>query len=175
MIYLFNVNKDDDFCSVIVDSIKEDTVKILEIIEQDSISLWCQNVKKLHQNYNIIDQKYLGTDEYFRVLKLVCPENKKLIYKKEWEDLSIDKLIRKLTNNLIELPLDWEHLKQCIFDNDIKIDSLKLIASINYFWVDETPEDNGIFSYYERKKEERVKPWTPFGDISLEQVLRYFD
>lgn len=175
MLYLFNANKDDNFCSIILDSLTGDTVKILELIEQDNPSLWCDTVRKLHKNYNIMHYYYLGSDEYYNVLKLIFSGKNKLLYRKEWEDLSIDKLIRKLTNNLIELPLDWEHLKQCIFDNDIKIDSLKLIASINYFWVDETPEDNGIFSYYERKKEERIKHWTPFGDISLEQVLRYFD
>lgn len=175
MIYLFNVNKDDNFCSIILDSLTGDTIRILELIEQDNPSLWCETVRKLHKNYNIIHYYYLGSDEYYNVLKLIFSGQNKLIYRKEWEDLSIDKLIRKLTNNSIALSSEWEYLKDYIFDNDIKIDCLKFVASISGFWVNDKREENGIFSYYERKKEESKKPYIPFEDISLERVLRYFD
>lgn len=175
MLYLFNANKDDNFCSIILDSLTGDTVKILELIEQDNPSLWCDTVRKLHKNYNIIHYYYLGSDEYYNVLKLIFSGKNKLLYRKEWEDLSIDKLIRKITNNSIVLPSEWEHLKGYIFDNDIKIDCLKFIASIRGFWIDEKLEGNGIFSYYERKKEEPTKPYMPFEDACLERVLSYFD
>ena len=174
MIYMFNISKDDGYCTAILDNLNCYNVKILELIEYDDINLWCQTVKKLHQNYNIRHHYYLGKDDYLSVLKLVCPEIKRLIYRKEWEDLSMDKLIKKITNNLIELPLEWEHLKSGIFTDDIKIDSLKLIASINCFWVDEIPEDNEIFKDYDRKKEEKVKRWE-YSDITLQEVLRHFD
>ena len=175
MIYMFNVSKDDGFCTVIGEIINSFSIKILELIECDDVNLWCQTVRKLHKNYNIIHHYYLGSDEYFSILKLICPEQNKLIYRKEWEDLSIDKLIRKLTNNSIALSSEWEYLKDYIFDNDIKIDCLKFVASISGFWVNDKREENGIFSYYERKKEEPKKPYIPFEDISLERVLSYFD
>ena len=57
---------------------------------------------------------------------------------------------------------------------NVKIDSLKLIASINCFWMDEKVEDNGIFRDYQRKKEESVKRWT-YSDITVQEVLRHFD
>jgi len=174
MIYMFNVSKDDGFCTVIGEIINSFSIKILELIECDDVNLWCQTVRKLHKNYNIIHHYYLGSDEYFSILKLICPELKKQIYRKEWEELNLDKLLKKLTDK-IELPLEWEHLKGFIFDKDIKIDCLKFVASVNCFWVDDKREENGIFSYYERKKEESKKPYIPFEDISLERVLRYFD
>ena len=174
MIYLFNVSKDDGFCTIVADSITIYNVKILELIEYDDINLWYQNIIKLHQKYNIRHQYYLGSDDFFNVLKLASPEYKRLIYRKEFDDLTLDKLIKKLSNNTIELSLEWDFLKTEIFSNDIKIDSLKLIASINCFWMDEKVEDNGIFRDYQRKKEESVKRWT-YSDITVQEVLRHFD
>ena len=174
MIYLFNVSKDDGFCTIVADSITIYNVKILELIEYDDINLWYQNIIKIHQKYNVRHQYYLGSDDFFNVMKLASPEYKRLIYRKEFDDLTLDKLIKKLTNNTIELPLEWDFLKTEIFSNDIKIDSLKLIASINCFWMDEKVEDNGIFRDYQRKKEESVKRWT-YSDITVQEVLRHFD
>ena len=174
MIYLFNVSKDDGFCTIVADSITIYNVKILELIEYDDINLWYQNIIKIHQKYNVRHQYYLGSDDFFNVLKLASPEYKRLIYRKEFDDLTLDKLIKKLSNNTIELSLEWEYLKTEIFSNDIKIDSLKLIASINCFWMDEKVEDNGIFRDYQRKKEESVKRWT-YSDITVQEVLRHFD
>ena len=174
MIYLFNVSKDDGFCTIVADSITIYNVKILELIEYDDINLWYQNIIKIHQKYNIRHQYYLGSDDFFNVLKLASPEYKRLIYRKEFDDLTLDKLIKKLSNNTIELSLEWDFLKTEIFSNDIKIDSLKLIASINCFWMDEKVEDNGIFRDYQRKKEESVKRWT-YSDITVQEVLRHFD
>lgn len=174
MIYMFNVSKDDGFCTVIGEIVNIYSIKILELIECDDINLWCQTVRKLHQNYNIRHHYYLGTDDYFSILKSISPELRKLIYRKEWEELSLDKLLKKLTDNKIELPLEWEYLKGCIFDKDIKTDTLKMIASVNCFWQDERVEDNGIFRDYQRKKEESTKLWT-YSDITLQEVLRHFD
>ena len=174
MIYLFNVSKDDGFCTIVADSITIYNVKILELIEYDDINLWYQNIIKIHQKYNVRHQYYLGSDDFFNVLKLASPEYKRLIYRKEFDDLTLDKLIKKLSNNTIELSLEWDFLKTEIFSNDIKIDSLKLIASINCFWMDEKVEDNGIFRDYQRKKEESVKRWT-YSDITVQEVLRHFD
>ena len=53
MIYMFNVNKDDGFCTVIADSVTIYNVKILELIESDNINSWYQNIIKLHQNYKM--------------------------------------------------------------------------------------------------------------------------
>ena len=171
---MFNVSKDDGFCTVIADNLTCYNVKILELIEYDDINLWFQNIRKLHQNYNIRHHYYMGSDDYLSILKSGCPELKRLIYRKEWDDLKLDKLIKKLTDKLIELPQEWEHLKTEIFTNDIKIDSLKLIASINCFWIDERVEDNGIFRDYNHKKQETVKRWE-YSDITLQEVLRHFD
>ena len=174
MIYLFNISKDDGFCTIVADSVTIYNVKIIELIEFDDINLWYQNIIKIHQKYNIRHQYYLGSDDFFNVLKLASPEYKRLIYRKEFDDLTLDKLIKKLSNNTIELSLEWDFLKTEIFSNDIKIDSLKLIASINCFWMDEKVEDNGIFRDYQRKKEESVKRWT-YSDITVQEVLRHFD
>lgn len=174
MIYLFNVSKDDGFCTIVADSVTIYNVKILELIEFDDINLWYQNIIKLHQNYNVIHHYYLGSDDYFSILKLACPEYKRIIYLKEWDDLKLDKLIKKLTDKLIELPLEWDYLKTEIFTNDIKIDSLKLIASINCFWIDERVEDNGIFRDYNHRKTEKTTVWQ-YSDITIQDVLRHFD
>ena len=174
MIYMFNVSKDDGFCIIVADSVTIYNVKILELIEYDDINLWYQNIIKIHQKYNIRHQYYLGSDDFFNVLKLASPEYKRLIYRKEFDDLTLDKLIKKLSNNTIELSLECEYLKTEIFSNDIKIDSLKLIASINCFWIDERVKDNGIIRDYNHKKQVIVKRWE-YSDITLQDVLRHFD
>ena len=174
MIYLFNVSKDDGFCTIVADSITIYNVKILELIEYDDINLWYQNIIKIHQKYNIRHQYYLGSDDFFNVLKLASPEYKRLIYRKEFDDLTLDKLIKKLSNNTIELSLEWEYLKTEIFSNDIKIDSLKLIASINCFWIDERVKDNGIIRDYNHRKPKKTTVWQ-YSDITVKEVMRHFD
>ena len=44
MIYLFNVSKDDGFCTIVADSVTIYNVKIIELIEYDDINLWYQNI-----------------------------------------------------------------------------------------------------------------------------------
>ena len=88
MIYLFNLSKDDGFCTIVADSVTIYNVKILELIESDDINLWYQNIIKIHQKYNVRHQYYLGSDDFFNVLKLASPEYKRLIYRKEFDDLT---------------------------------------------------------------------------------------
>lgn len=178
MIYLFTVNissTDTNFCLAVGQNSDYQHIKILELIEFDNINLWYETVKKIFQKYRIDYHYYLGSDEYLSILRLALPEQKRYIIRKEREDLSLDKLIKKLTNNLIELPTELDYLKGSIFTDDIKIDTLKLIASLSAYWVEEKPEVNPIFSYYERRSEEIEQPWTPYPDASLERVLRCFD
>ncbi|MBD2485875.1 hypothetical protein [Planktothrix sp. FACHB-1365] len=176
MIYMFNVSKDDGFCTVIGEIINIYSIKILELIECDDINLWCQTVRKLHQNYNVRYHYYLGTDDYFSILKSISPEYKKLIYRKEWEELNLEKLLKKLTNNKIELPLEWEHLRECIFDKDIKTDTLKLIACLSCFYVEFKPYSDGVFIHYNPVQEnDIIKSFSPFGDVSVESVKKLFE
>lgn len=178
MIYLLTVTTNsinNNFCLAVGQNSDCQHIKIEELIEFDNINLWFETVKKIFQKYRIDYHYYLGTDEYLSVLRLALPEHKRIVYRKEREDLSLDKLIKKLTNNLIELPSELEHLKGSIFTEDIKIDVLKLIASINAYWVEEKPEANPIFSYYERRSEEIEQPWTPYDNVSLEKVLSCFE
>ena len=108
------------------------------------------------------------------MLELTIPEQKRAVYRKEKGDLCLEKLIRKISKNKIEFSSDFDYLKTLIFTEDIKIEALKLLAYPLAYWADHKPESDAIFTYYERRKEE-LKPYSLFGDITLEQVLKHFE
>jgi hypothetical protein len=175
MIYLFNVSKDDNFCSVILNILDVTHVEIIELIEFDNVNVWFQSVKNLFQKYNINYHYYLGSDEYYTILKLAIPKEKTAIIRKVWEDLNTVKLIKKIQDNLLDFPIDLEHLKDDIFMDDIKTDTLKLIASLSGFYVDFKPYSDGVFMHYSPVHERDNINYSIFGDASLERVLKCFE
>lgn len=162
MIYLISVTSNDSFCLAIVQNPDYLHIKITDLVEFDNINLWFQSVVDLYKKYDISYHYYMGCDEHLSILKLAVPDSLRMIGRKERDDLSFDKLVKKLSDNVIELASNLEYLKSIIFTDDIKIDTLKLIASSVGNWVTHQPR-------------ETVKPLNPFGDTNIKKVLKLFE